>query len=78
MSCRLVFACASGADLSYPPSASIVAFNTFPLLGTYSASKWYVKGFTQVAAKEWAVRYLATSGGHMADPLPIGRNMAFG
>jgi NAD(P)-dependent dehydrogenase (short-subunit alcohol dehydrogenase family) len=24
------------------------------MLGTYSASKWYVKGFTQVAAKEWA------------------------
>lgn len=36
-------------------AASIVSFNTFPMLGTYSASKWAVKGFTQVAAKEWAV-----------------------
>lgn len=35
-------------------AASIVSFDTFPMLGTYSASKWLVKGFTQVAAKEWA------------------------
>ncbi|KAI5476354.1 acetoin dehydrogenase-like protein [Pseudohyphozyma bogoriensis] len=35
-------------------AASIVAFNTFPMLSTYSASKWAVKGFTQASAKEWA------------------------
>ncbi|KAL8279793.1 hypothetical protein RQP46_007888 [Phenoliferia psychrophenolica] len=34
-------------------AASITAFDTAPIIGTYSASKWAVKGFTQVAAKEW-------------------------
>lgn len=50
-------------------AASIVSFNTFPMLGTYSASKWAVKGFTQVAAKEWAVSFSPSS--HKADPAPV-------
>lgn len=33
---------------------SIVAFKPFPLLGPYSASKWAVRGLTQVSAMEWA------------------------
>ncbi|WP_182543369.1 acetoin reductase [Halosaccharopolyspora lacisalsi] len=35
-------------------AASIVAHRPFPLLGTYSASKWGVRGLTQAAAMEWA------------------------
>ncbi|MGJ7908062.1 acetoin reductase [Actinopolyspora sp. H202] len=35
-------------------AASIVAHRPFPLLGTYSASKWGVRGLTQSAAMEWA------------------------
>ncbi|GAB2738199.1 acetoin reductase [Salinifilum aidingensis] len=35
-------------------AASIVAYRPFPLLGTYSASKWGVRGLTQAAAMEWA------------------------
>jgi len=34
--------------------ASIVAFKPFPLLSHYSASKWAVRGFTQVFAMEMA------------------------
>ena len=33
-------------------AASIVAFKPFPLLGHYSASKWAVRGLTQVFAME--------------------------
>lgn len=35
-------------------AASIVAFKPFPLLAHYSASKWAVRGFTQVFAMEMA------------------------
>ncbi|MEU4048594.1 acetoin reductase [Streptomyces olivaceus] len=35
-------------------AASIVAHRPFALLGTYSASKWGVRGLTQAAAMEWA------------------------
>ncbi|GAB3301678.1 acetoin reductase [Parasphingorhabdus pacifica] len=35
-------------------AASIVAYRPFPLLGSYSASKWAVRGLTQAAAMEWA------------------------
>jgi len=35
-------------------AASIVAFKPFPLLSHYSASKWAVRGFTQVFAMEMA------------------------
>ncbi|MHA6803720.1 acetoin reductase [Salinifilum ghardaiensis] len=35
-------------------AASVVAYRPFPLLGTYSASKWGVRGLTQAAAMEWA------------------------
>jgi len=35
-------------------AASIVAFKPFPLLGHYSASKWAVRGLTQVFAMEMA------------------------
>lgn len=35
-------------------AASIVSYEPFAMLGTYSASKWFVKGFTQACAKEWA------------------------
>lgn len=35
-------------------AASIVAYRPFALLGTYSASKWGVRGLTQAAAMEWA------------------------
>ncbi|WP_017975340.1 acetoin reductase [Actinopolyspora halophila] len=35
-------------------AASIVAHRPFPLLGTYSTSKWAVRGLTQSAAMEWA------------------------
>ena len=34
--------------------ASIVAFKPFPLLAHYSASKWAVRGLTQVFAMEMA------------------------
>jgi meso-butanediol dehydrogenase/(S,S)-butanediol dehydrogenase/diacetyl reductase len=34
--------------------ASIVGFDSFPLMSTYSASKWAVRGLTQSAAKELA------------------------
>jgi acetoin reductase-like protein len=33
-------------------ASSIVAFNPFPLMGAYSASKWAVRGLSQVYAKE--------------------------
>ena len=33
---------------------SIVSFRPFALLGPYSASKWAVRGLTQVSALEWA------------------------
>ena len=42
-------------------AASIVAFKPFPLLSHYSASKWAVRGFTQVFAMEMAkhqIRYV--------------------
>jgi meso-butanediol dehydrogenase/(S,S)-butanediol dehydrogenase/diacetyl reductase len=35
-------------------AASIAAHKGFPMLGHYSASKWAVRGLTQVAAQEWA------------------------
>jgi NAD(P)-dependent dehydrogenase (short-subunit alcohol dehydrogenase family) len=35
-------------------AASIVAFKPFPMLSHYSASKWAVRGFTQVFAMEMA------------------------
>lgn len=35
-------------------AASIVSYDTFPILGTYSMSKFAVRGFTQVSSKEWA------------------------
>jgi meso-butanediol dehydrogenase/(S,S)-butanediol dehydrogenase/diacetyl reductase len=35
-------------------AASIAAHKGFAMLGTYSASKWAVRGLTQAAAQEWA------------------------
>jgi meso-butanediol dehydrogenase/(S,S)-butanediol dehydrogenase/diacetyl reductase len=35
-------------------AASIAAHKGFAMLGHYSASKWAVRGLTQVAAQEWA------------------------
>jgi meso-butanediol dehydrogenase/(S,S)-butanediol dehydrogenase/diacetyl reductase len=35
-------------------AASIAAHKGFAMLGTYSASKWAVRGLTQSAAQEWA------------------------
>lgn len=39
-------------------AASIVAFKPFPLLSHYSASKWAVRGFTQVFAMEMAKHHI--------------------
>ncbi|KAM0756261.1 short chain oxidoreductase [Meredithblackwellia eburnea MCA 4105] len=53
-------------------AASIVAYDTFPLLGPYSASKFAVRGFTQVAAKEWAkygIRVTAYAPGIVDTPM---------
>lgn len=35
-------------------AASIVAYRPFEMLGSYSVSKWGVRGLTQAAAMEWA------------------------
>jgi meso-butanediol dehydrogenase / (S,S)-butanediol dehydrogenase / diacetyl reductase len=35
-------------------AASITAHSGYAMLGPYSASKWAVRGLTQVAAREWA------------------------
>lgn len=42
-------------------AASIVAFKPFPLLSHYSASKWAVRGFTQVFAMEMAKHKIAVN-----------------
>jgi len=41
--------------------ASIVAFKPFPLLGHYSASKWAVRGLTQVFAMEMSKHKIAVN-----------------
>jgi meso-butanediol dehydrogenase/(S,S)-butanediol dehydrogenase/diacetyl reductase len=35
-------------------AASVAAHKGFAMLGHYTASKWAVRGLTQVAAQEWA------------------------
>ena len=35
-------------------AASVAAHKGFGMLGHYSASKWAVRGLTQMAAQEWA------------------------
>ena len=42
-------------------AASIVAFKPFPLLSHYSASKWAVRGLTQVCAMEFAKHKIAVN-----------------
>lgn len=42
-------------------AASIVSFKPFPLLAHYSASKWAVRGFTQVFAMEMAKHQIAVN-----------------
>jgi meso-butanediol dehydrogenase / (S,S)-butanediol dehydrogenase / diacetyl reductase len=35
-------------------ACSIAAYNPGALMATYASSKFFVKGYTQTAAKEWA------------------------
>lgn len=41
---------------------SIVAYKPFEMLGPYSASKWAVRGLTQVCAMEWAQYNITVNG----------------
>ena len=40
---------------------SIVAFKPFAMLSHYSASKWAVRGLTQVSAMEWATHNITVN-----------------